>query len=60
MDDGQSEKSGTVINRLRGGSQFSKFTDTDMIRVVEEEEENYLRNLEDDDSKKATRPYSTT
>jgi len=39
----------------------SKFTDTDMIRVIEDEEDNYLRNLEDNDKQKAlNRPFSTT
>ena len=40
---------------------MSKFTDTDMIRVIEDEEDNYLRNLEDNDKQKAlSRPFSTT
>ena len=32
-----------------------------MIRVIEDEEDNYLRNLEDNDKQKAlNRPFSTT
>jgi hypothetical protein len=59
VDDNQSERSGTVFNRVGTASQFSK--GTDMIRVIEDEydnEDNYLRKL--NDPKEKGRPFSTT
>ena len=51
MDDGQSDsRSGTMFRRVKTGSQASKFTDTSMVRVVDDEyndEENYLKSLEE-------------
>ncbi|CDW73804.1 UNKNOWN [Stylonychia lemnae] len=46
----QSDRSGTIINRIPQGSTRSQFTDTSMVRVVEDDEDdqesNYLRKLE--------------
>jgi hypothetical protein len=38
MDDTQSERSGTIINRMASGSVVSRNTDTSMVRVVEDDE----------------------
>jgi hypothetical protein len=49
-----SSRSGTQINRMRAGSNASGFTDTDMMRVDNNDdedemytEENFLRRLEE-------------
>ncbi|CDW87316.1 UNKNOWN [Stylonychia lemnae] len=66
VDDGQSERSGTIVNRMASGSVVSRNTDTSMVRVVEDDEDNednYLRRLEGSSSdyqKNINRPFSTT